>query len=124
MQQQQLQLPSNIPLSTPPRSQIPIQPNLNPNNKGVQQTTTLNLPSYRISTIECNEINLQSGRAVNGQTSQIIIEHISDEDPEPESQVAKNGSNQNSVKHPPPHLGASQGCQIDPPYPKRLALSK
>jgi len=65
MQQQQLQLPSNIPSSTPLRPHIPIQPNPNPNNKGAQQSDTLNLPSYKISTTECNEINLRSGRVVN-----------------------------------------------------------
>jgi len=38
MPQQQIQLPSNVPPGNQPiRPQLPIQPNLNPNNKGVQQ---------------------------------------------------------------------------------------
>ena len=51
MPQQQLQLPSNVnPGNQLVRPQLPIQPNLNPNNKGAQQADTLNLPSYSIST--------------------------------------------------------------------------
>ena len=46
MPQQQLQLPSNVPPGNQPvHPQLPIQPNLNPNNKGAQQADTLNLPS-------------------------------------------------------------------------------
>ena len=74
MPQKQLQLPSNVPLGNLAlQPQIPIQPYLNPNNKGVQQIDTLNLPYYSISTTGINEINLRSGQVVNAPTSPISI---------------------------------------------------
>ena len=68
MPQQQLQLPSNVPLGNQPaRPQLPIQPDLNPNSKGAHQVDILNLPSYSISTVELYEMNLRSGWTVNVQ---------------------------------------------------------
>jgi hypothetical protein len=66
MPQQQLQLPSNVPPGN--------QPDLNPNNKGVHQTDSLNLPSYSISTAKLYEMNLQSGRTVDAQPPLVTIE--------------------------------------------------
>ena len=88
MPQQQLQFSSNIPHGNPTlRPHLPIQPNPNLNNKGVQQTYTLNLPSYSISTTGLNEINLGSGQVVNAPTSPIIIEQIDSEVIEPEQRI-------------------------------------
>ena len=85
MPQQQLQLPSNVPPGNPAIiPQLPIQPNPNPNNKGVQQIDTLNLPYYNISTVGLNEINLQSSWVVNAPTSPIIIEQFDGGDTESE----------------------------------------
>lgn len=80
MPQQQIQLPSNVPPGNQPsRPQLPIQPNPNPNNKGVHQTNTLNLPSYRISTTELYEMNFQLGQTINVQSPPVIIEQLDGE---------------------------------------------
>ena len=84
MPQQQLQILSNASTSNPPLSpQFPAQSNPKPNNRGAQWVETLNLPAYSIATMECNELNLWSGRVVNTHTSPIIVEHTDDEVSEP-----------------------------------------
>ena len=98
MPQQQLHFPSNVPLGNLAiRPQLPIQPNPNPNNKWVQQIDTLNLPSYNISTIGLNEINLRSGRVVNAPTSPIITKQFDSEDTELEQRTLRENSNQNVI---------------------------
>ena len=80
MPQQQLQLPYNVPPGNQPaHPQLPIQPDLNPNSRGVHQTNILNLPSYSISTAELYEMNLRSGRAVNVQPPPVTIEQLDSE---------------------------------------------
>ena len=96
MPQQQLQFPSNLPPGNPTlRPQLPIQPNLNPNNKGVQKIDTLNLPYYIISTTGVNEIKLRFGWVVNAPTSPIIIEQIDSEGPKPEQRKVGDKPDQN-----------------------------
>lgn len=98
MPQQQLQFPSNIPPGNPAiRPQLPLQPNPNPNNKGVQQTDMLNLPSYNIYTAGLNEINLRSSRVVNAPTSPIIIEQLDGKDTEPEQRRVRENVDQNII---------------------------
>ena len=99
MPQQQLQLPSNVPLGNQPvRPQLPIQPNPNPNNKGAQQADSLNLPSYNISTAKFYEMNLRSGQIVDAQPSPVIIEQIESEEKEPEM-VNRNQTEPKKIIH-------------------------
>lgn len=66
MQYNHLQLPSNIHKSSPPlHPQLHVQPNPNPDNKVVQQVETPILPTYCISHVECNEIQLCFERVDN-----------------------------------------------------------
>ena len=125
MPQQQLQLPSNVPPGNPAlQPQLPIQPNPNPNNKGVQQTDTLNLPSYSISTAGLNEINLRSGWVVNAPTSPIIIKQIENEVTKPEPKIVGDKPDQNIINQTPPQPALNQGHPITPPYLQRFTLSK
>lgn len=99
MPQHQLQLPSNITPGDPPvRPQLPIQPNLNPNNKGAQQANTLNLPSYSISTTELYEMNLRSGWVVDAQPSPFIIEKVGSEVTEPKT-VEEKSNQASKIRH-------------------------
>ncbi len=104
--------------SQPVHSQIPIQPNLNPNNKGVHKIDTLNLPSYRISTTELYEMNLRSGRTFDAQAPPIIIEQLDSEGREVEL-VNGEPKQTNRTQMPPVKQHHSE-----PPYPKRLIMSK
>lgn len=98
MPQQQLQLPSNVPPGNLAiRPQLPLQPNPNLNNKGVQQIDTLNLPSYNISTTGLNEINLWSSLVVNAPTSPIITEQLDGEDIELEKRRMRENADQNVI---------------------------
>ena len=119
MPQQQLQLPSNVPPGNQPTCpQLPIQPDLNPNNKGTHQTDILNLPSYSISTAELYEINLRLGRTVNVQPPPVTIEQLDSEgkESEPISKEPKQ-TDRNQVPLVKQH-------QSEPPYLERLTLSK
>ena len=52
--------------------QFPTQSNPNPNNKVVQQFKISSMPSYSISPLPCNNLNLRSGRVVEP----IVIEDV------------------------------------------------
>ena len=56
----------------PIRSQLPTQPNPNPNNKTVHQFDTVNMPAYSLSPVPCNDIHLRSGKIVES----VIIEYV------------------------------------------------
>ena len=56
----------------PIRSQLLAQPNPNPNNKAVHQFETVNMPSYSITPMPCNDIHLRSGKVVKP----LIIEDV------------------------------------------------
>ena len=123
MPQKQLRFPSNMsPNNLPIHPQLPIQPNLNLKNKGAQQSNTLNLPSYNISTAKLYEMNLRFRRTVDVQPSPVIIEQIDSEEKEPE--MVEEESNRVNKNHTPPQLLVTQKHQAEPPYPERLALSK
>jgi hypothetical protein len=77
VQQLPLPLPPNVLPSNPPlRPQLPIQTNPNLNNKAIQQIETPIFPTYCISPMECNIVQLISGRITNQATSLVIIEHV------------------------------------------------
>lgn len=119
MPQQQLQLSSNVPSGNQPaRPQLPIQPDPNPNSRGVHQTDILNLPSYSISTAKLYEMNLRSGRTVDTQPPPVTIEQLDSEgkESEPISKEPKQ-TDRNQASPVKQH-------QSEPPYPERLTLSK
>ena len=119
MPQQQLQLPSNVPLGNQPaRPQLPIQPNPNLNKKGAHQADILNIPSYSISTAELHEMNLWLGRKVNVQPPPVIIEQLDSEGKE--SKLINKEPKQTDRNQEPP----VKQHQSEPPYPKRLIMSK
>ena len=43
---------------------FPSQPNPNPNNKVVHQFEIVNMPSYSITPVPCNDVHLRPGRRV------------------------------------------------------------
>lgn len=110
--------PNNQPICP----QLLIQPNLNPNNKGAQQADTLNLSSYNISTREIYEMNLISGQVVDAQPSPVIITQVGNK--ENESETVEEEANQVSKNQTPPQPLITQEHQDEPPYPKRLTLTK
>eukprot|EP00253_Pinus_taeda_P014223 PITA_14223 len=106
----------------PVHPQFPIQPNLNTNNKWAQKANTLNLPSYNISPAEFYDMHLRSRRTVDAQPSPVIIEQIDSEEKEPE--IVEGEPNRVNRNHTPPQPLVTQKQQAEPPYPKRLAISK
>jgi hypothetical protein len=119
MPQQQLQLPFNVPLGNQPtHPQLPIQPDLNPNSKGVHQADIINLPSYSISNAKLYEMNLRSGRTINVQPPPVILEQLDNE-----------GKESEPISKEPKQIDRNQASpvkqhQSEPPYPERLTLSK
>ena len=67
--------------------QLPAQPNPNPNNKSFHQLETVNIPTYSLSPVPCNDICLRLGK---------IVEPVIIEDAPPS--VHKEGV---SPQHPP-----------------------
>ena len=63
-QQSQLQLQNNAAPNMLIRPQLPFQPNPNPNNKTVHQFENVNMPTYSLITVPCNDICLRSGNLV------------------------------------------------------------
>lgn len=101
MPQQQLQLPSNASTSNPPlHLQLHVQSNPNTNNRGTERFETFNLPTYSISTVECNKLNLHLGQVVNTQTSPIIVEHTNHEVSEPEPRDSTRTIEDESIQIP------------------------
>jgi hypothetical protein len=100
------------------RPQLPIQPDLNPNSRGVHQTDILNLPSYSISTADLYEMNIRSGRTIDAQPPPVTIEQLDSEgkESEPISKEPKQ-TDRNQASPVKQH-------QFEPPYPERLTLSK
>lgn len=123
MPQKILHLLSNVPLGNQHvHHKLPIQPNLNPSDKGAQQADTLNLASYNISTTEFYEKKLWFGQIVDAQPSPVTIEQIESEEKEPE--MVEEELNWVNKNHTPPQPLVTQKHQAELPYPKRLALSK
>lgn len=106
------------PSSQPTCPQLPIQPNLNPNKKGVHQTDTLNLPSYNISTVDLYEMNLQSRQTFNVRPPLVIIEQLDSEGKE--SKLINKEPKQTHRNQAPP----AKQHQSEPPYSERITLDK
>lgn len=134
---QQLQLPPNSPINEPPlRPELPIQTSPNPNNKGVQQDDTLNLPAYYIAPTKCNKLNLRYGKIIDTKIAiaPIITEQFEEEVPPPKTEqpepeiliqvVTPIGSTQQMQlkTHIEPRLATT--AKDTPPYSKRLSIAK
>lgn len=106
---------------------LPIQTNLNPNNKSVQQAKTPNFPAYYIAPFECNEIYLRSGKIVDSTSSPIVVEQ-----PEEENMIAgmKQSRPESLAASPQPttipdiRVTTAAKDTYFPLYPERLSLVK
>ena len=111
----------------PIQPHLPAQPNPNPNNKTVHQFEIVNMPTYSLTPMPCNDIRLRSGKVVES----IIIEdeegvnpqHLSTttpiiEDAEHPTNVSVETQNNISRDTQPTQLIRQ------PPYPERLMLPK
>jgi hypothetical protein len=115
-QPQQLQLPSTQP---PRPTQFPSQPIPNPNNKVAQPTFNTELqpfPTYLVTPVDLQEIQLRSGKVLNKNSPTIIEEESEEETPK---QINDNVE----IKKTSPHLELPQSSSL-PPYPERLSLEK
>ena len=112
--QQSLSLPSNTPPNNQAiRPQLPVQPNPSPNNnKALQVIDVQNQP---VSTMQCNDIHLRSGRIVEP-----IIDEINDSDKEEVGKEKPANNNAETVES-----GSNNNAQTtDLPFPECLALTK
>jgi hypothetical protein len=85
--------PMNTSMNVPViRPQLPVQANLNPNNKMVQQVETSTFPSYSIGPLVCNDVHLRSGRVIHPENSPIITEQLEDKPLPPETEQHHEGN--------------------------------
>jgi hypothetical protein len=106
--------------STPLRPQLPTQPIPNPNNgssgQPMQVVGLATFLTYSISSLDCNDIHLRSGRTITKYQPHVTIEYINEDIQNKESeQVQSQEPSKNNNAHPQFQ---------NPPYPERLSLEK
>jgi len=114
--QSQFLQPLSLLAGTPPnnqtmRSQLPVQPNPNPNNKAMQCIDIYNQPTLSLLPTQCNNIHLRSGRIVEPTIADVTS---SDKEETKEHDVPKKvqSSSNNTTE------------TTTPPFPEHLALTK
>jgi hypothetical protein len=90
---------------------MPVQPNLNPNNKVVHNIDIHNVPALSITHMPCDEIKLRSGR---------IVEPIIEDAPSSESDKDSGDRPFADIEEIDQPIIDS----VDPPFPERLTITK
>jgi hypothetical protein len=106
--------------SSPPRPQLPAQPIPNPNNGRPSPTNTscrlVAYPTYSISSLDCNDIHLQSGKTLTKDQPPIHIEYLNED--------VHNEEPEQKQSHEPLKVDNSHPELQNPPYPEILNLEK
>jgi hypothetical protein len=118
--QQKMKFPTNNP---PPLPQLLSQPTTNTNNKKTQPTYITempNYPTYSITSLECQYIQLQSRRTLNKRTPLVFSKD--DDEEEVQEYIINHVDNHSPTSPKALNMLHSTRTAQPPPYPKSLNL--